>query len=36
MKYGIDTFGPQLWNGSAPEFAVAGPNVGTNVFVQLP
>jgi 5'/3'-nucleotidase SurE len=36
MKYGIDTFGPALWNGSAPEFAVAGPNVGTNVFVQLP
>ncbi|KAL6897684.1 survival protein sure-like phosphatase/nucleotidase [Trichoderma evansii] len=36
MKYGIETFGPQLWNGSAPEFAVAGPNVGTNVFVQLP
>ncbi|KAL7917652.1 survival protein sure-like phosphatase/nucleotidase [Trichoderma austrokoningii] len=36
MKYGIDTFGPQLWNGSAPDFAVAGPNVGTNVFVQLP
>ncbi|KAM0258722.1 hypothetical protein ACHAQJ_003731 [Trichoderma viride] len=36
MKYGISTFGPQLWNGSAPEFAVAGPNVGTNVFVQLP
>ncbi|KAM0450836.1 hypothetical protein ACHAO4_006227 [Trichoderma viride] len=36
MKYGINTFGPQLWNGSAPEFAVAGPNVGTNVFVQLP
>ncbi|EHK42007.1 uncharacterized protein TrAtP1_011675 [Trichoderma atroviride] len=36
MKYGINTFGPQLWNGSAPDFAVAGPNVGTNVFVQLP
>lgn len=36
MKYGINTFGPQLWNGSAPEFAVSGPNVGTNVFVQLP
>ncbi|KAH6611498.1 hypothetical protein Trco_001518 [Trichoderma cornu-damae] len=36
MKYGIDTFGPRLWNGSAPDFAVAGPNVGSNVFVQLP
>ncbi|KAL7791465.1 survival protein sure-like phosphatase/nucleotidase [Trichoderma ceciliae] len=36
MKYGINTFGPQLWNGSAPDFAVSGPNVGTNVFVQLP
>ncbi|KAL6807113.1 survival protein sure-like phosphatase/nucleotidase [Trichoderma sp. SZMC 28013] len=36
MKYGIDTFGPQLWNGSAPDLAVSGVNVGTNVFVQLP
>ncbi|KAL7823701.1 sure-like protein [Trichoderma gracile] len=36
MKYGITTFGPQLWNGSAPELAVSGINVGTNVFVQLP
>ncbi|RFU79596.1 acid phosphatase [Trichoderma arundinaceum] len=36
MKYGLSIFGPQLWNGSAPDFAVSGPNVGTNVFVQLP
>lgn len=31
MRYGIDTFGPAFWNGAAPEIAVAGPNVGSNV-----
>ncbi|KAK5993837.1 Acid phosphatase [Cladobotryum mycophilum] len=36
IKYGIDTFGPQLWDGQKPEFAVTGPNVGTNLFVQVP
>ncbi|RBR18576.1 uncharacterized protein FIESC28_06031 [Fusarium coffeatum] len=36
MKYGIDTFGPQLWDGEAPELAVAGPNVGTNLWLQVP
>ena len=36
MKYGIDTFGPQLWDGAAPELAVAGPNVGSNLFVAVP
>ncbi|EXA41766.1 hypothetical protein FOQG_02174 [Fusarium oxysporum f. sp. raphani 54005] len=36
MKYGIDTFGPSLWDGAAPELAVAGPNVGTNLWLQVP
>ncbi|KAG5660432.1 hypothetical protein KAF25_003038 [Fusarium avenaceum] len=36
MKYGIDTFGPSLWNGAAPELAVTGPNVGTNLWLQVP
>ncbi|KAF4471089.1 acid phosphatase precursor, partial [Fusarium albosuccineum] len=36
IKYGIDTFGPGLWNGAAPELAVAGPNVGTNLWLQVP
>lgn len=36
MRYGIDTFGPGIWDGAAPEFAVAGPNVGSNVgFIQV-
>ncbi|KAL3594520.1 hypothetical protein FPOAC2_08833 [Fusarium poae] len=36
MKYGIDTFGPSLWDGAAPELAVAGPNVGSNIWLQVP
>lgn len=36
IRYGIDTFGPQLWDGEAPELAVTGPNVGTNLWLQLP
>ncbi|KAF5716224.1 ribosomal L1 [Fusarium mundagurra] len=36
MKYGIDTFGPSLWDGDAPELAVTGPNVGTNLWLQVP
>lgn len=36
VRYGIDTFGPQLWNGEAPELVVSGPNVGTNLWVQVP
>lgn len=36
MKHGIDTFGPSVWDGAAPEFAVSGVNVGSNVFVQVP
>ena len=36
MRYGIDRFGPKLWNGAAPELAVAGPNVGTNLWLSVP
>lgn len=36
MRYGIETFGPQLWDGEKPELAVTGPNVGTNLWVQVP
>lgn len=35
-KYGLNTFGPQIWNGEAAELVVSGPNVGTNLFVQVP
>lgn len=35
MRYGISTFGPGVWGGAAPELAVSGPNVGSNVgFIQ--
>ncbi|KAM7205183.1 Survival protein SurE-like phosphatase/nucleotidase [Naviculisporaceae sp. PSN 640] len=36
MRYGIDTIGPQHWNGQAPELAVSGPNVGSNLWLQVP
>ncbi|KAF5235127.1 hypothetical protein FAUST_7252 [Fusarium austroamericanum] len=36
MKYGIDTFGPSLWDGATPELAVTGPNVGSNIWLQVP
>ncbi|KAH7304756.1 survival protein sure-like phosphatase/nucleotidase [Stachybotrys elegans] len=36
MRFGIERFGPALWDGEAPELAVAGPNVGTNIWVQVP
>ncbi|KAK2038724.1 5'/3'-nucleotidase sure [Colletotrichum somersetense] len=35
MRYGIQQFAPELWNGQAPELAVAGPNVGSNLFLQV-
>ncbi|KAI0020480.1 sure-like protein [Xylariomycetidae sp. FL0641] len=35
-RFGIETFGPQIWNGAAPELVVSGPNVGTNLWVQVP
>ncbi|KAK4209923.1 5'/3'-nucleotidase sure [Rhypophila decipiens] len=36
MRYGIDTIGPQHWNGAAPELAVSGPNVGSNLWLSVP
>lgn len=36
MRFGIELTGPQLWNGEAPELAVTGPNVGSNLFLQVP
>lgn len=36
IRYGIDTIAPQIWNGAAPELAVTGPNVGSNLWVQVP
>jgi hypothetical protein len=35
MRYGIDTTGPQFWNGEAPELAVSGPNVGSNLYLAV-
>ncbi|KAH8177100.1 survival protein surE domain-containing protein [Sarocladium implicatum] len=28
IRYGIDTFGPHLWDGEGPELAISGPNNG--------
>ncbi|EUC37479.1 hypothetical protein COCVIDRAFT_87959 [Bipolaris victoriae FI3] len=36
IKQGIDVTAPALWNGAKPELALTGPNVGSNVAVQLP
>lgn len=33
LKYGLSTFGPQIWNGAAPELILSGPNVGYNVWL---
>lgn len=36
MRYGINQFGPGIWDGAAPELAVSGPNVGSNLgFIQV-
>lgn len=35
MRYGIDTIGPQFWSGEAPELAVSGPNVGSNLYLAV-
>lgn len=35
MRYGIDTIAPPFWNGQAPELAVSGPNVGSNLYLQV-
>ncbi|SPO05388.1 related to acid phosphatase precursor [Cephalotrichum gorgonifer] len=36
IRYGIDTFGPQIWNGAGPDLAVTGPNVGHNLYLSVP
>lgn len=36
IKTGISVTAPKLWNGAAPELALTGPNVGSNVAVQVP
>ncbi|KAF7547145.1 hypothetical protein G7Z17_g7928 [Cylindrodendrum hubeiense] len=36
IRYGINTFGPKVWKGAEAELAVTGPNVGTNLWVQVP
>ncbi|KAF3763342.1 sure-like protein [Cryphonectria parasitica EP155] len=37
MEYGINEFGPGIWgNGTVPDLAVSGPNVGSNLgFIQV-
>ena len=35
IRYGIDLFGPQTWNGAKPELVVTGPNVGSNIYLQV-
>ncbi|CAJ2510960.1 Uu.00g065850.m01.CDS01 [Anthostomella pinea] len=35
-RYGIDIFGPLIWDGEGPELVVSGPNVGSNLWVQVP
>ncbi|KAH7130717.1 survival protein sure-like phosphatase/nucleotidase [Dendryphion nanum] len=36
IKNGIDVTAPKLWNGQKPELAVTGPNVGSNIGIQVP
>lgn len=36
MRYGIQTVAPALWGNDPIDFAVSGPNVGTNLFLALP
>ncbi|KAI8935270.1 hypothetical protein NX059_007859 [Plenodomus lindquistii] len=36
IKEGIDVIAPKLWNGAKPELALTGPNVGSNIAVQVP
>ncbi|KAF2874428.1 acid phosphatase precursor [Massariosphaeria phaeospora] len=36
IKVGIDTTAPKLWNGAKPELALTGPNVGSNIGIQVP
>lgn len=34
MQYGVEKFGPQLWNDSAPDLAVTGIDFGTNLDIS--
>ncbi|KAL0933485.1 5 3 -nucleotidase family protein [Colletotrichum truncatum] len=35
MRYGIEQFAGEKWNGQAPELAVSGPNVGSNLWLSV-
>ncbi|KAK1594116.1 5'/3'-nucleotidase sure [Colletotrichum navitas] len=35
MRFGLEQFAPEFFNGSVPDLAVAGPNVGSNLFLQV-
>ncbi|KAK2732578.1 5'/3' -nucleotidase family protein [Colletotrichum kahawae] len=35
MRYGIDQFAGEVFNGAAPELAVSGPNVGSNLWLSV-
>ncbi|TDZ33184.1 Acid phosphatase [Colletotrichum spinosum] len=35
MRYGIEQFAGEVWNGAAPELAVSGPNVGSNLWLSV-
>lgn len=36
VRYGLDTFAPQIWNGQKPELVVTGVNVGSNRYILFP
>lgn len=36
IKNGISSLGPRFFNGQKPEMAVTGPNVGSNLDIQVP
>ncbi|ORY71362.1 survival protein sure-like phosphatase/nucleotidase [Pseudomassariella vexata] len=35
-RYGLTQFGPVIWNGQQAQLVVAGPNVGSNVYLSVP
>ncbi|KAI8634009.1 sure-like protein [Xylariaceae sp. FL1651] len=35
-RYGLETFGPQFWGDAKPDLVVSGPNVGSNLFLEVP
>ncbi|KAH7026674.1 5'/3'-nucleotidase sure family protein [Microdochium trichocladiopsis] len=37
LKFGFDTFAPQVWGpGAVPDLVVTGPNIGSNLWLQVP